>query len=248
MLSSFVIVLREGFEAFLIVAAVFAYLRKTGRADLLPPARWGLGAALAASAAMGWLLKRGANTSLWEGVLGLATVPFVLGLMVQMWRTGPTLKARMEKRLAHASEKSTAWAAAGIFTFTVLMITREGMETALMLLQVRSSQVAWGIALGLSGAGGMAWAWSRYGHRINLRRFFQVTGIFLILFVIQVGISALHELSEAGIVTGAWVLDFHMATEALSPYGRYGRWFPLVMVAVPALWLGLAGVRDRGAR
>jgi high-affinity iron transporter len=247
MLSSFVIVLREGFEAFLIVAIVFAYLRKAGRTDLLPVARWGVAVALLASVGVGWLLKQGANTSLWEGILGLVAVPFVLGLVVHMWRAGPTLKGRMEERLARASERSTLWAALGVFTFTVLMITREGMETALMLLQVRSPEVAQGILLGLAGAGLMAWAWSRYGHRINVRRFFQVTGIFLILFVAQVAVYALHELSESGIVMSKSVLDFHMATEAYSPYGRYGRWFPLFMVAVPALWLAVAAVRDRVA-
>lgn len=245
MLPAFVIVLREGFEAFLIVAVVFAYLRKAGRISLIPAARWGVVAALAASLFVGWLLGKGANTSLWEGILGLVAVPFVLGLVVHMWRAGPGLRERMEQRLASASSRSTGWAAVGVFTFTVLMITREGMETALMLLQVRSADVAQGSALGLVGAGLMAWAWSRYGHRINVRRFFQVTGIFLILFVVQVAVYALHELSESGIVTAKSVLRFHMATEAYSPYGRYGRWFPLLMVGVPALWLAAAALRER---
>lgn len=248
MLSSFVIVLREGFEAFLIVAIVFSYLRKVRRHDLLPAARWGVAFALAASAAAGWLLSTGVNTSLWEGILGLVTVPLVLGLVVHMWRTGPTLKANMEARLSDTSARSSRLAALGVFTFTVLMITREGMETALMLLQVRSPEAVQGIFLGLAGAGLMAWAWSRYGHRINVRRFFQVTGIFLVLFVAQVAVYALHELSESGIVMSQAVLDFHMATEPYSPYGRYGRWFPLLMVGVPALWLAAAVVRDRVGR
>jgi len=247
MLASFVIVLREGFEAFLIVAIVFAYLRKAAREDLLPAARWGVGVALATSALVGWILEKGANTALWEGILGLVAVPFVLGLVVHMWRAGPTLKGRMEKRLATTSEKPTVWAAAGVFSFTMLMITREGMETALMLLQVRSPEATQGILLGLIGAGLVAWAWSRYGHRINLRRFFQVTGIFLILFVGQVAIYALHELSESGLLMSQAVLDFHMATEPYSPYGRYGRWFPVLMVGVPALWLAVAAARDHAA-
>lgn len=248
MLSAFVIVLREGFEAFLIVAIVFAYLLKAGREDLLPAARWGVLVALAASGLVGWILEKGANTSLWEGILGLVAVPFVLGLVVHMWRAGPSLKGRMERRLAEASARSSGLAVLGVFTFTVLMITREGMETALMLLQVRSADEAQGIVLGLAGAGAMAWAWSRYGHRINLRRFFQVTGIFLILFVVQVALYALHELSESGVFASKAVLDFHMATEAYSPYGRYGRWFPIIMLGVPALWLAVAAARDRMAR
>lgn len=248
MLASFVIVLREGFEAFLIVAIVLAFLRKTGRDDLLPAARWGVVAALAASALVGWILEKGANTALWEGILGLAAVPFVLGLVVHMWRVGPTLKSRMENRLAATSEKSSARAAVGVFTFTLLMITREGMETALMLLQARGPEATRGIVLGLIAAGLVAWAWSRYGHRVNVRRFFQVTGIFLVLFVGQVAIYALHELSESGLFMSQAVLDFHMATEPYSPYGRYGRWFSILMVGVPALWLFVAAVRDRAVQ
>lgn len=245
MLASFVIVLREGFEAFLIVAIVFAFLRKTAREDLVPAARAGVVAALVASALIGWVLEKGANTSLWEGILGLVAVPFVLALVVHMWRAGPTLKRRMEERLSASAEKSTLRAAAGVFTFTLLMITREGMETALMLLQARGPEATWGIVLGLAAAGAVAWGWSRYGHRVNVRRFFQVTGIFLVLFIGQVAIYALHELSESGLFTGRAVLDFHMATEPYSPYGRYGRWFSVVMVSVPALWLAVAAARDR---
>ncbi|HSH44418.1 MAG TPA: FTR1 family protein, partial [Longimicrobiales bacterium] len=107
------------------------------------------------------------------------------------------------------------------------------------------AQVWQGALLGLTAAGAMAWAWARYGHRIDLKRFFQVTGIFLLLFVVQIAIYSLHELSEAGIVWNEAVLRFHVATEPYSPYGKYGKWFPLVMVGVPAVWLTLAWVRDR---
>ena len=246
MLSSFIIMLREGFEAFLIVAIVFSYLYKCGRRDLLPAVRWGVLVALAMSGIGGWLLKASANSSLWEGILGLLSVPLVLGLVFQMWHAGPELKGRMEYRLTRASAKSSLWAMVGVFSFTVLMITREGMEVALMLLQVHTRDVLPGAALGLAGAGLMAWAWSRYGHRINVRRFFQVTGIFLVLFLVQVTLAAVHELSESGIATGDAVLRFHMLTEPYSSVGRYGRWFPLVMVGVPGLWLAAAAFRDKG--
>ena len=245
MFSSFVIVIREGFEAFLIVAIVLAYLRKSDQTRLIPAVHWAIVAALAASAVIGWFLYRGANTPLWEGLMGLAAVPLVVALVVHMWRAGPTLKRRMEDHLEKTSRKPTIWAVTGVFVFTFLMITREGMETALMLFQVRSPQAVQGALLGLAGAGAMAWAWSRYGHRIDLRRFFQVTGVFLLMFVAQIAIYSLHELSEAGLFTGEAVLRFHMATEAFSPYGRYGRWFTWVMVGVPAVWLFTGFLRDR---
>ncbi|MFQ5537862.1 MAG: FTR1 family protein [Gemmatimonadota bacterium] len=245
MLSPFVIVLREGFEAFLIVAIVLSYLRKSRRDALIPVVHAAIVTSLLASAGLGWLLYRGANTPLWEGVMGLVAVPFVVGLVVHMWRAGPTLKRRMEARLERSSQRTSLWAAVGVFVFTALMITREGMETALMLFQVRGPGALPGMLLGLAGAGSMAWAWSRWGHLINVRRFFQVTGIFLLIFVVQIAIYSLHELSEAGVWVNDAVQRFHMLTEPYSPYGQYGRWIPLLMVGVPALWLLVGFLRDR---
>ena len=77
----------------------------------------------------------------------------VFSLIVYMWRTGPKLKQRMEDRLGAVSVRPSGWAAfAGVFLFTVLTVSREGMETALMLLQVRSPRLVWGALLGLAAA------------------------------------------------------------------------------------------------
>ncbi len=246
MLSSFVILLREGFEAFLIVAIILAYLRKSGRTRLEAAVHSGVLVALALCAGLGFVLRKQADTPLLEGILGLAAVPFVVGLVVHMWRTGPTLKGRMEATLsARTARRPGPVAFAGVFFFTVLMLAREGVETALMLFQVHSGNVLAGALLGLLAAGLMAWAWARYGHRIDLRRFFQATGAFLLIFTAQIAIYALHELSEAGIVVNREVVAFHVATEPYSPTGQYGRWFPLLMVAVPAAWLLAAWLRER---
>lgn len=246
MLSSFIIVLREGFEAFLIVAIILAYLRKSGREGLVKAVYLGLVAALVVSAGLGWVLRQGANTPLLEGVLGLVAIPFIIGLVIHMWRTGPQLKQRMEASLeARTAARSTPTAFFGVLLFTVLMVSREGMETALMLFQVHTGNVIAGATLGGLAALGMAWAWAEYGHRIDVRRFFQVTGVFLLLFTVQIAIYALHELSEAGLVASNAVVAFHVATEPFSPYGRYGKWFPLIMVGVPAGWLFTAWVRER---
>src|SRR5437867_9329667 len=161
-----------------------------------------------------------------------------------MWRTGPKLKERMEERLGEVSGRQTGWMAfAGVFLFTVLTVSREGMETALMLLQVRSPRLIWGALLGLAAAASMAWAWARFGHLINVRRFFQVTGIFLLLFMAQVAIYSFHEFSEAGLLPNSDVL--HAATEKFSPDGLYGKWFSLVMVSVCAVWLLIGWLKDR---
>jgi high-affinity iron transporter len=78
---------------------------------------------------------------------------------------------------------------------------------------------------------------------INLKRFFQVTGVFLLLFMVQVGIYSFHEFSEAGLLPNSDAL--HEATEKFSPDGLYGKWFSLLMVSVCGLWLIGGWVVDR---
>jgi high-affinity iron transporter len=185
-----------------------------------------------------------ANESLREGILGVVAIAMVGSLVIYMWRTGPKVHQRMRERLGTVSSRGSRIAAiAGVFLFTFLMITREGMETALMLLQVHGSDVLSGALLGLCAAGGFALGWARFGHLINVRRFFQVTGIFLLLFMVQVGIYSFHEFSEAGLLPNSELL--HAATEKFSPDGLYGKWFSLVMISVCALWLLGAWLMDR---
>jgi len=266
MLNSFIIVLREGFESFLLVAVILSYLRKSGQNWLASAVYVGIALALSASAALGYLLKLGVddlglerlfgitmggylnqflgNEALREGILGLVAMVMVGSLVIYMWRTGPKVQQRMRERLDAVSSRSSRIAAiAGVFLFTFLMITREGMETALMLLQVHGSEMLSGALLGLLAAGGFAWGWARFGHLINVKRFFQVTGIFLLLFMVQVGIYSFHEFSEAGLLPNSEVL--HAATEKFSPDGLYGKWFSVVMISVCALWLLVGWLKDR---
>ena len=263
MLQSFIIILREGFESFLLVAVILSYLRKSGRRQLTPAVYSAIAIGLAVSASLGYLLFRMqtgnsdeieqrlgptiarflGNEALREAWLGVIAIVMVLSLVIYMWRTGPRLKEHMEGRLSRVSVRTGWLAFAGVFLFTVLTISREGMETALMLLQVRSPRLVWGALLGLAAAASLAWAWGRFGHLINVRRFFQVTGIFLVLFMIQVGIYSFHEFSEAGILPNSEAI--HTATEKFSPEGVYGQWFSLVMVSVCATWLVGAWMIDR---
>ena len=266
MLNSFIIVLREGFESFLLVAVILSYLRKSGQRWLSSAVYVAIAMGFTASAGLGYLLVSGvdesrlqqifgdrvgayaghflANESLREGVLGLIAMLMVGTLVIHMWRTGPKLRERMHHRLGEMSSRTSRWAAlAGVFLFTFLMITREGMETALMLIQVRNSQLVAGSLLGLGAAVLFAWSWARFGHLINVKRFFQVTGIFLLLFMLQVGIYSFHEFSEAGLLPNSEVL--HAATEKFSPGGLYGKWFSLVMISVCALWLLIGWLKDR---
>ncbi len=266
MLNSFIIVMREGFESFLLVAVILAYLRKSGQKWLTAPVYVAIVLALAASAGLPYVLNSGVNDevvqsmfgatvggyisqffnneALREAVLGAIAVVMVGTLVIHMWRTGPKIQQRMRERLSAVSSKSSRVAAVlGVFLFTFLMITREGMETALMLMQVKTSNVINGALLGLVAALAFAWGWARFGHLINVKRFFQVTGIFLLLFMIQVGIYSFHEFAEAGLLPNS---DFlHEATEKFSPDGLYGKWFSAIMIGICALWLLVAWIKDR---
>ncbi len=243
MIPALIIVFREGFEAFLSVAIILAYLRKTGRDWLRPTVYWGIGFSVIASFALGWELMR-VNQSLWEGVLGLVAAVLVASFVIHVWRTAPRMKHDMEQHLEVAStQTSRALAVAAVFGFTVLMVTREGMETALMLIQVRNSRFILGSLLGIGAAALMSWAWAHYGHRVNIKRFFQVTGMFLLLFTVQIVFYSIHEFSEAGLLPNSEAI--HNATEPFSPVGIYGKWFSVLMVGLCAAWLLMMSMKDR---
>lgn len=266
MLQAFIIVLREGFEAFLIVAIIITYLRKTGRQWLRPTVYGAVVVAAAISAGLAYVLSGDVNTrlvrrifgetagyyvnqfllreDLREGVLGVVAVVFIITLLVHMWRTGPHLKKNMERRLGEASSQASSLATyASVFLFTLLMVTREGIETALLLLQVRDPQRLVGILLGLGAAACMAWLWARFGHLIDLRRFFQVTTIYLLLFMVQVALSAVEDLTEAGVLPENEQLG--AVFDTLAPDGLYGKWFSVATIALCALWLLTAWIVDR---
>lgn len=240
MLQALIIVFREGFEAFLTVAIIFAYLKKTGRDGLRPAVWWGIALSVVASFGLGYLLQR-INQPLWEGILALVAAVLVATFVIHIWRIAPTMKRDMEKRLEQRA--SGPWAWIGVFGFTLLMITREGMETALMLIQVRQGQFWLGCALGLAAAAAMSWLWAHYGHRINVKRFFQVTGLFLLLFTVQIVFYAIHEFSEAEILPNSEAI--HLATEPYSADGRYSMHIMFGMVAFCALWLAAMTLIDR---
>lgn len=241
MLQALIIVFREGFEAFLTVAIIFAYLKKTGRNALRTAVWWGIGLSVVASFALGYLLQR-VNQPLWEGILALVAAVLVASFVIHIWRVAPHMKKDMETRLEQRA--SGRWAWIGVFGFTLLMITREGMETALMLIQVGNMPRFWlGCALGLAAAASMSWLWAHYGHRVNVKRFFQVTGLFLLLFTVQIVFYAVHEFSEAEILPNSEAI--HLATEPYSADGRYSMHIMFGMVAICALWLAAMTLKDR---
>ena len=153
--------------------------------------------------------------------LALLAAVSVTWMVVHMWRAGRHMKGDIEGRLASSSGKAAAGAFAGVFLFTVLMVTREGMETALLLMQLKETlHLALGAALGVAGAATLALLWSKYGHRVNLGLFFQVTAIFLFVFVVQLLIAGVHEMSEQNMLPFSEAI--HEATEVWSPDSAFG--------------------------
>jgi high-affinity iron transporter len=250
MVQAFVITLREGLEAFLIVAISLAYLRKTGRRELVPAIHWGIATSILLSIGAGLLLAKARNQSFWEGVLGIVAAFLVASLTVHMWRAGRHMKKEIEGRLAQSSVRTGRAAFWGVFLFTLLMITREGMETAMLmnalLFQVKALDILGGAVGGTLLAACIAFLWSRYGYRINLARFFQVTAVFLLVFVVQLLIYGFHELAEARVLPNSEAL--HWATEPYGPDGVYGHYLTYLLVALPLGWLAVSSLFGKRPR
>jgi high-affinity iron transporter len=245
------VTLREGIEMFLIVAIAAAYLRKTGRAALLPAVTWGTGVAVLASVVLGVWLAEVAVVPKWEALLALVAAVLVVSMVVYMLRAAKQMRQQIGARLEAAASRPDGTAWLGVFLFVVFMITREGMETAFitasLFRQTDTVHFVWGALAGLALAAALAWAWSRYGHRVDLGLFFRVTSVFLLLFAVQLVVYAFHEATEANLlpIDNAY---WHIATEPYGPEGEYGALLTYALVLIPAGWLALSAFKTRFAR
>ncbi len=201
MLQALVITLREGVEAALILGIVLAYLQKIGRADLSRTVYLALGAAIAASLVGGVLLSGvDFNQELFEGWMMLSAAVLVLTLVLWMHRKAAVIKSELERSVGEIARRGAA--AFWLFIFVFFAILREGVETVLFLGAISLTSagllemagagagLALAILFGVSFVGGSL--------RINLRKFFRVTTAILLLIAVQLTVSGLHELSEAG--------------------------------------------------
>ena len=130
------------------------------------------------------------------------------------------------------------------------MITREGMETALLiataLFQLKSSAVSAGLALGLAAAAAIGFLWTRLGKSVDLRSALNVSSIFLAIFLVQLVLYGGHELAEAGVFPASQAI--HDATEILGPDGKIGHLLAYSLAGIPTIWLaGLWWKRRRHA-
>ncbi len=248
MFETLMITFREGLEAFLIIAITLAYLAKTGGQQLIPTVKRGVIASIVLCIILGVVLaKIGGLTPLWEGSLALTAAILVITCTVHMLKMGKHMKREITTAIDRAVANPGGGAKLAIFAFVLLMIGREGLEAATMIASLAqgndSSHLILGGFLGLGIAGLVAWAWSKYGHRVNLGLFFQVTAVFMIIFSIQLVIYAFHEFTEAGEIYSLGWFDpeavgyWHMATEPYGPDGKIGQWISYSLVLVPLAFL-----------
>src|SRR5919198_2754106 len=166
------VTLREGIEMFLIVAIAATYLRRTGRATLLSALAWGTLTAVLASVVLGVWLAEVAVLPKWESLLALVAAVLVVSMVIYMLHAAKQMRRHIGDRLEAASRRRGSAAWLGVFAFVVLMIPREGMEpafiTASLFRQTETALFVWGALAGLVLAAALAWAWMRYGQRVNL--------------------------------------------------------------------------------
>jgi len=228
MLGNFLIGLREGLEATLVVVILMAYLVKTGRSRLLPKLWIGIGAAVTVSIAFGALLTFGPRGLTFEaqeaigGSLSIIAVGMVTWMVFWMARTARTLGSELHGKI-DAAATGAAW---GIILVGALSVGREGLETALFLWAAaqatgESTVPLLGAVLGLAVAVLLGYLLHRGVLKINLGKFFTVTGIFLILVAAGVLSYGIHDLQEAGLVPGLHSLAFDV-TGAIPPDSWYG--------------------------
>ena len=205
MLASYLLSLREGLEAALIISIVLGVLRKLNRQDLSSTVWAGAASAIVVSLAAGVGLYaigielEGHAEEFFEGLTMLLAAGVLTWMIFWMNRQARTIKSELESgvtRSVKASDKR------GLFWLAFLAIVREGIELALFLTAATFATSAQatlvGTLLGLGTAVLLGWALFTTTLRLDLRRFFQVTGILLILFAAGLVAHGVHELNEAG--------------------------------------------------
>ena len=246
MLEALIVTLREGVEVALVVGIIAAFLRREAGGRHLGAVWAGIVAAIAASLLGGFLLRRlTVDENVLEGLLYLAAAVVVGSVLVWMWQHGKALSGQMKGTLARILTRERAGAvAAGIFLFTFLMVFREGMETVLFLsaLSLTSGglETLLGVLVGLAAAFAFGVLFVRGSLRVDLARFFKITGIALLIFVAQLLVNGYHELAEAG-----WLPANQASMATIGPLVKNEFFFIVAVLALPLLMLLVPGRDSR---
>jgi len=226
--ANFLIGLREGLEAALVVGILIAYVRKLGRTDVIKRIWLGVGLAVALSLAIGAILTFGAYglsfqaQELIGGSLSLVAAGFVTWMIFWMLRAARGLS----KELRSEVDSHLAGAGWGLVFVAFLAVGREGIETALFIwaaVQASGSTVypVAGAAIGIAVAVVLGYLIYRGVLSINLTKFFTYTGVFLIVVAGGVVSYGVHDLQEAGFLPGLNTLAFDVSA-AVPPDSWYG--------------------------
>lgn len=226
-MGSGLVVLREGFEASLVVAIVLAFLDRSERRDGFAAVWVGIALALTVSAIVGVTLfavgaeLQGTSEYLFEGITTIAAATLLVWMIFWMRRQARSIRTDLEgKTRAALAEGSTL----GLGAVAFVGVLREGVETSLFLFSTtgKSSPLVALVSglVGLAVAIGLGYAFYRGSHRLDLRRFFTVTSALLLLFAGWLLAKGLGELAEAGVI----------------PENALILWGSFILLAAPTLW------------
>jgi high-affinity iron transporter len=202
MFENMMITLREGLEAFLIVGIIFAYLAKTNREHLNKYVYLGTIAAILASLVAAVLFNAlsiefaGRNEELFEGVVMLLAAGILTSMIIWMARESHLIKGRIEEQAAKSH-------ALGLAALSFITVFREGVETVLFLAAAAlnsDSSILAGALIGLGASLTVVVMLFKSSVNLNVKTFFKVTSIFLIVFAAGLTAHGVHELQEAGVI------------------------------------------------
>jgi high-affinity iron transporter len=218
-LGNFLIGLREGLEAALVVSIIVAFLVKSDRRDRLPAVWLGVAAAVALSVGFGAVLEfvaqdllSFAGRELFEAVTSIAAVAFVTWMIFWMRRFARTIARDLRGRLTAA----LGLGAVAVAVMAFLAVVREGLETALLFYSAAQGSTGsaplLGLLAGVAAAVALAWAMYAGAVRVNLTLFFRWTGVLLVLVAAGILKYGVHDLQEAGVLPGLSTDAFDITT------------------------------------
>lgn len=252
MLSAFLIALREGVEAALVVGIILVYLSRTARSYLARYVWSGVAAAAAMSLAAAIALERWqVSRDGFEGLLLLVASVFVISMIVWMNRVARRLRSHLESRVESYAERAGSAAGWGLLLFVFLLVLREGAELALILRAVELSteglQTWIGTLAGIAAAVAVGLFFFKGTLRVPLHRFFAATSLILMIVAFQLALTGLHEMSEA-----RWLPSSKGEMALVGPIVRNELFFFVFVLGAAALlvlreWTSLSAANPLGA-